>query len=131
MRGVIFLLVLFLFSASLAFAKDDFNVIALREEDGGGEVDLRKGDFLVLLLREVSGSGFRWEVVSFDRGKLLFLSSQSVSLSLPGVVGGTGLRVLAFKAVGSGRTPLRIVYHRPWETLKPPLKEFCVDLNIR
>jgi len=119
------------FFTFLAFAQSDFDIVTLKEEDTGREIVLRDGDILVVLLKEVSTAGYRWDVVNFDRDKLLFLHSESLRLSPSGVLGGTNLRVFLFKAVGLGRTPIQIVYHRPWEAVRYPQRVFYIEANIK
>ncbi|MBC7332687.1 MAG: protease inhibitor I42 family protein [Synergistetes bacterium] len=118
------------FFTFLAFAQSDFDIVTLKEEDKGSEITLRNRDVLVILLKEVSTAGYKWDVVNFDRDKLLFIQSKSLKLSPPGLLGGPNLRIFVFKAVGLGRTPIQIVYHRPWENLGYPQKVFYVEANI-
>ncbi|MCS7232750.1 MAG: protease inhibitor I42 family protein [Synergistetes bacterium] len=126
----LFLLSLNLFFWSFAFAQGSFNVIALKEEDSGREVLLKRGDILVVLLREVTTAGFVWKVTDFDKGRLLFLKSDNVKLSPLGVLGGTDLRIFVFRAIEIGKTPLKIVYSRPWEDFSVYGKLFYLELFI-
>lgn len=120
-----FLLIFLLLLSSLAPAfAEEFNIAVLKEGDSGREVLLRRGDILLIVLREVKTAGFQWEVVELDTSKLLFLRSDSLKLSPPGALGGAELRIFTFKAVSPGRTPIRLIYRRSWESFSYPQKLF-------
>jgi len=123
--------VIFLLFVPFAFAQGGFDLVVLKEEDSNSEVALRVGDVLLVALKEVPSAGYKWEVLDFDRTKILFLQTEALRLSPPGVLGGTELRLFVFKAVSRGRTPLRIVYSRPWESFKGPLRAFYIEANIK
>lgn len=124
---VFFSLLLFV---SFAFAQE-FNIVVLRDVDSGREVILRKGDILLIILKEVKTAGFQWDIVEFDTSKLLFLRSDSIKLSPAGTLGGTELRIFTFKAVSPGRTPIRLVYRRAWESFSSQQKLFYAEIAVR
>jgi len=45
-------------------------------------------------------------------------------------MGSGGKVTLQFEAAGTGQTPLKLVYHRPFETGIAPLKTFEVTVTV-
>ncbi|GEM_PF-1802538 len=129
--ALLLLFVRFLFPGSFSWAFSEFNVLAFVESDSGREVEVAKGDVVVILLREVETAGYLWEVVELDLDRLLFLSSESVKLSPPGMLGGENLRVFFLRAVASGKAKVKLVYRRPWESFKPPDRVFHLTLRVK
>ncbi len=45
--------------------------------------------------------------------------------------GAGGVQSIRFKILNAGRTTLKLVYHRPWETDVKPLKTFSIHVVAR
>ena len=127
----VFLLLIVLLTMAACGHSDDGqpSMVALTESDSGRTVGLSQGQPLSVSLRENSSTGFTWEIVP---GSELFLSQQGPSQYLPdsNIVGAGGVRTFTFKAVASGHTTLRLIYHQPWATNVDPLKTFEVAIIV-
>ena len=49
----------------------------------------------------------------------------------PPLVGAGGWEIFRFKALSTGQTSLKLVYHRPWEEGVEPLKTFSLQVVVR
>jgi inhibitor of cysteine peptidase len=102
--------------------------VTLRETDGGRTVELKRGDTLIVELEGIPTTGFQWEVTSVNEAVLKQEGDPEYKDSEPGRMGGGGLLIFSFKALGTGRTELKMVYHQPWEKDTLPAKTF--DINV-
>ena len=46
------------------------------------------------------------------------------------LMGAGGIKTFTFEAQGSGKTVIKLVYHRSWETDVPPEKEFEIVIEV-
>jgi inhibitor of cysteine peptidase len=116
---------------SVVGCEDDSPVaptLVFGEEAEGQQVTMTVGQDLVLRLESNPSTGYGWEVAELDtsvvaqQGEPRFLPSSD----LPGA---SGIETWRFRAVGRGRTDLRLVYRRSWET-EPPLRELQLRLCV-
>jgi len=103
---------------------------ALTEADAGSTVEVSSGDTLAVTLEGNPSTGYIWEVAP---GSLTVLEQVGeaefdASADLPGAPGKLTLR---FKAVAAGEQPLRLVYHRPWETDVAPVDTYEVRVVVK
>lgn len=116
-----------------AFAISDIpisNEIKLDIGDNGSTVELNKGQVLVISLESNPSTGFTWEVAELDTHILHQIGETEFQ---PGsnAPGAPGMQILRFEAENAGQTPLKLVYHRPFETDMPPLRTFSIQVIVR
>ena len=86
----------------------------------GGTVHLTPGQSLEVLLASNPTTGFSWSVDEMDTTVLTKTSSDYKPQSQdPLVVGSGGHDEWRFTAIAPGRTPLKMVYARTWESKQP------------
>jgi predicted secreted protein len=104
--------------------------VMLGAGDNGRKIELNKGQTLVITLEANPTTGYTWEAAEFDEhvlrqvGEIEFQPESSA-------IGAGGVQILRFEAVNSGKTSLKLVYHRPWEKNVKPLKTFSLQVIVR
>ena len=102
--------------------------LRLTERDAGRNISLRAGQTLEVLLAGNPTTGFRWEVAEVDPA---VLRQQGDPVYTPSsfLIGASGTFLFRF-ASAPGRTTLRLVYRRSWETGLPPTQTFQVTVVV-
>ncbi len=104
--------------------------LQLEEEDFGQTVDIHVGEFFELVLGGNPTTGYNWTVVSVDDG-ILRQVGETKFQPKTNARGSGGLMTMRFEAVGSGKTCLKLIYHRSFEKTKPPIKTFEVFFDVK
>lgn len=125
LRAVIF------FAFMLGFAVNVLpgESMKLSERDSGKTVEINVGDKLEIILEGNPTTGFIWEASSLD-SKLLSQGKEVVAASANNI-GSGGLEIKKFEAVAPGTSHLSLIYHRPFEPNKLPLRSFTITLVIK
>lgn len=123
------LIVMFGVILLLAFSCARSSGLKLRASDDGGQVELRKGQTFSVSLEGNPTTGYTWEVLQVDEQVLRQIGDPAFTPESE-ALGAPGTQVLRFRAVGEGRTTLRLVYHRPWEEADPE-QTFFVEVTVR
>jgi len=101
--------------------------LELRDPVTNTEVRIAVGERFVIHLTEIPTSGFRWQYDLTQQGVVELLEDGYASSgSLPG---SGGYRSLAFRGSLRGRTGIKFLLRRAWET-GPPLKELLVSAVV-
>lgn len=110
-------------------------LVAIRDQvvlgagDNGRQIELNKGQILAITLESNPTTGYTWEAAEFDEHILRQVGDQfQPESSAPGA---GGVQTLSFEAVNSGKTSLKLVYHKPWEKNVEPLKIFSIEVIVR
>ena len=103
----------------------------LSDADAGASVELRVGDVLEVTLPGNPTTGYTWEVDTGDAAILRPSGEAEFQSEGTAVVGGGGALTLRFEAVAAGQTPLKLVYHRPFETGVAPAQTFEVSVTVK
>jgi inhibitor of cysteine peptidase len=103
--------------------------ILVTEQDSGSTIELRSGDVLELVLDGNPTTGFTWQMDPVDTRVLLQIGSEFKPDT--NLTGSGGKFTWHFKAVNSGQTLLRLVYHRPFEQGVPPARIFETTIVVR
>jgi inhibitor of cysteine peptidase len=106
------------------------NPLMLTEKNDGQNVQMSNGQQLVVTLEGNPTTGYTWEVDTIDQAILKQIGEPEFKAS-SGALGAGGLMTLQFQAVSQGETPLRLVYHRPWEQDIAPEKTFEVNVVVK
>jgi inhibitor of cysteine peptidase len=106
------------------------NPLMLTEKNDGQNVQMSNGQQLVVTLEGNPTTGYTWEVDTIDQAILKQIGEPEFKAS-SGALGAGGLMTLQFQAVSQGETPLRLVYHRPWEQGIAPEKTFEVNVVVK
>lgn len=125
LRKALSVLVLFSFSVSLIMAA----TIILTERDAGRTIDIHDGDHLQVVLEANPSTGYVWEPASVDRNLLSQGAKEYIHAAH--AFGAGGRAILHFRAIASGETWLRLVYHRPFEPDTSGQGRFDVLVKIK
>jgi len=103
-------------------------IVRATESDNGGAVELSAGDELQVMLKANATAGYKWVLRESNPAVLRPDSGDFVSAT--GAIGSEGTETLNFKAIGAGRSLLKLSLIRPFEAGKPPIKEFCLTAKV-
>jgi inhibitor of cysteine peptidase len=104
--------------------------VKLTAADNGRRVELKKGQALVITLEANPTTGYTWEVAEIGE-RILRQVGETEFKPESKAVGAPGVQILRFKALKSGQTTLKLVYHRPWEKGVEPLQVFSIQVIVR
>jgi len=123
------LIVMFGVVLLLAFSCARSGGLTLHASDDGDQVEFQKGQTFSVSLEGNPSTGYTWEPVELDE-QILRQIGEPAFTPESDTLGASGAQVLRFRAVGEGRTTLRLVYHRPWEDAEPE-RTFSVEVVVR
>jgi inhibitor of cysteine peptidase len=101
----------------------------LTENDSGKTVELQVGDELEIALPANPTTGYVWEVSSVD--SVVLKLDKSDFFVGDKMIGSGGTTVMKLHAITSGSSSVKLIYHRPFERNKPPLKNFSIHVQIK
>jgi predicted secreted protein len=101
----------------------------LKESDSGKTVEIEVGDDLEVVLPANPTTGYVWEVSSLDSTVVSLINSEFVAND--NAIGSGGVDLIKFHAVGKGTSAVRMIFHRPFEVNKPPIKTFLMTVIIK
>lgn len=102
----------------------------LTEKDLGRTVEIGVGDILEVVLRGNPTTGYIWDVASPDKGVLKQVGETEFKPDRK-VRGSGGNIILRFEAARAGKASLKLIYHRPFEKNRPPIKTFEVSVIVK
>jgi inhibitor of cysteine peptidase len=105
-------------------------VTDLTEDQNGGQVALIVNDTLQVVLTGNISTGYTWETQNLDT-TLLEQQGELTVTSTNKLAGSGGNFVFTFKALKTGVTHLRLIYHRPFEKNTSPERIYEVIVNIK
>lgn len=117
-------LIMLLILSGCAEKKADFG-----KDQSGQSAELAIGDILTIELESNPGTGYAWSVIEIDE-TVLVQDGESVynEPSEPGIASGT--ETLRFKAIGSGKTILKLGYRRSWEANVEPIETYELEVTV-
>jgi predicted secreted protein len=107
----------------------DAREVWVREGQEGREVPVRVGQIIVVDLEAAPTTGYRWEVEGADAAILRQVGEPEFESKSPLLMGAPAQQRTRLEIIGPGECTLTLVYRRPWETGKPPLKSYSVRLT--
>ena len=108
--------------------------VTLGTAGNGQLVTLKADQVLVITLPSNPSTGYRWEVTEVEQSILQQQGEAVYTVTAPKttpVAGAGGTETFRFKAGGAGRTNLKLVYHRSWETGVAPLQTYSVEVEVQ
>jgi inhibitor of cysteine peptidase len=103
--------------------------VNVSEQNAISNVQQQVGDRLVVTLDGNPTTGYSWEVASNDPAILRPIGEAQVTPDTS-ALGSGGKVTRQFEAVGAGQMPLKLIYHRPFETGVAPLKTFEMTVTV-
>jgi predicted secreted protein len=104
-------------------------MLHLTAADNGNTYTVRPQTAIVLKLTSVPSAGYHWRLKPLDKSVVRLVSHRYVSHAKPGAVGGSGMEIWRFRAVGAGSSRIRVVYLPPGRNTKPA-RHFYVTINV-
>ena len=104
--------------------------VKLCEKDTGQTVEMSVGDVLEVALKGNPTMGYTWSAAFPDKGILKQVGETKFEPDRK-TRGSGGNIILSFEAAKVGKISLKLIYHRPFEKNKPPIKTFEVKVIIR
>jgi inhibitor of cysteine peptidase len=132
MKSMSFLLacLYILLSAGCEIMPDNHLPITVTENHNNGQVHVAKGNTLTVRLLGQGGTGYGWELKSYDRVQLSFLGGPATESDGDALLGGSTYEVFRFRAQNAGTSDLEIQYLRPWEKETPPAKVYRLTVHV-
>jgi predicted secreted protein len=98
------------------------------DQDDGASVSLTPGDAFQVRLSENPTTGYRWQLVDWDRS---ILDVTRDEFQPPGTSrhGAGGEHLWEFVARASGQSLLQLAYRRPWEAATPS-RSFSLRVSV-
>jgi len=104
--------------------------VKITGQDAGTTVGLRVGELLEVTLAGNPTTGYMWDVASVDPNILKPVEQLEFQADSK-AIGSPGKLTLRFEAARPGKTPLKLIYHRPWEKNVEPIDTFEVIVVIK
>lgn len=123
--GIVLIIMVLLSGCTIGNSK----TITLDKKANASTVELRKGDKLNVMLQDNPSTRCSWTITSLD-STILEESAKSEFKADSNLVGASGKFTFHFKTVKSGKTTLRLIYHRSWEKDKKPSDIFSVTVAV-
>jgi len=104
--------------------------VQLSDRDLGRTVEIGVGHILEVVLKGNPTTGYIWDVVSPDKGILKQVGETEFKPDRK-ARGSGGRIMIRFEAAKIGETSLKLIYHRPFEKNRPPIKTFEVRVIVK
>jgi inhibitor of cysteine peptidase len=101
----------------------------LSEKDSGKTVEISVGGELEVALPGNPTTGYIWEVNSLDSNVLKLDKTEFVADGK--AIGSGGVDVIKFHAISAGKSEVKLIFHRSFESNIPPSKTFAVTVIIK
>lgn len=105
------------------------NPIQLYQIDSGRTIEMKPDDTLEIVLDTNPTTGYQWKALPWDT-KIIEQIDKPVYKSKSEAIGSGGELTFYFKALSTGRTPLKFIYFRTFEKDVPPIKSFKVTIVV-
>jgi len=116
----------------LYFSACSHETIVKYEDDSGSTCIMNYDDTLQVVLTSNPTTGYEWKVDSLDKTVLKITGKTYIPDKVPpGTAGAGGKTIFYFTAAEKGSTPLKLIYHRPFEKHKDPVKTFVISVKVR
>ena len=102
--------------------------VKLDEQHNGQSVEVNSGDRISVTLEGNPTTGYSWELSEFDPAVVELVGEPDYKTDTK-MLGSGGTYTFTLKAVGSGATTVKLIYHRSWEDAEPE-KVFEVTLHV-
>ena len=104
--------------------------LTLEEGKSGSIIEINSGETFVIILEGNPTTGYTWEVDALGATILQQLGEPDFTPDSD-AIGSGGKFTFRFRAISVGQSPLKLVYHRPWEQDVPPLKTFELTVVVK
>ena len=106
-------------------------MVQLKEENNRGQITVNRGDSLQIVLAGNPTTGFTWEIAECNQSLLQPQGEVEYQQEQSQLAGRGGTFKFIFKAISTGETTLKLIYHRSFEKEVPPAQEYEVFVKIK
>ncbi len=103
-------------------------ILTADQHNHGQTVQLAVGDTLELRLPENPTTGYQWVTTTIDNTLLSELAHDFIPPATD-AYGAGGVRILRYRALARGRSPLELTLRREWEP-ENPIDHFKLDVIV-
>jgi inhibitor of cysteine peptidase len=104
--------------------------ITVGQAASGSHRSLHRRDLLVVRLPSNPSTGYRWKIRSGTEKVLSSVRRTYVPPRDTAPLGAPGTAIFRLRAAARGKTTLRIVYARPWESGVSPARTFTLRVRV-
>jgi inhibitor of cysteine peptidase len=104
--------------------------LQLTAADEGRSIELQQGQQLRITLEANPTTGYTWDIVEPTDERILRQVGEIEFEPESDLIGAGGTQIIRFEAVSVGQTTLKLVYHRPWESVEPR-ETFTLSVTVR
>ena len=102
----------------------------LTAADNDKTIKVTIGQELAMTLEANPTTGYTWVVAEPMDEQIIRQTGEIEFVPESEALGAGGVQIITFEVVGAGQTTLKLIYHRPWESVEP-LQTFSVTLIAR
>jgi predicted secreted protein len=103
--------------------------IKLNENDSGKTVEIFVGDDVEVILPGNSTTGYVWDLMLLDMD--ILRPEKAKVFSINKAMGSGNVEDIKFHAIAAGESPVKLIFHRPFEHKVPPLITFAVNVVVK
>jgi inhibitor of cysteine peptidase len=104
--------------------------LQLTAADNRSSVELQPGQRLRVTLAANPTTGYTWAILEPADDRILRQLGEIEFEPESNLMGAGGVQIIRFEAVSAGQSSLKLVYHRPWESVEP-LETFTLSVAVR
>ena len=104
--------------------------LQLTAADNLSSIELQQGQRLRITLAANPTTGYTWAILEPTDDRILRQLGEIEFEPESTLVGAGGVQIIRFEAVSAGQSSLKLVYHRPWESVEP-LESFTLSVTVR
>ncbi len=104
--------------------------LQLTAADNLSSIELQPGQRLRITLAANPTTGYTWAILEPTDDRILRQLGEIEFEPESTLVGAGGVQIIRFEAVSAGQSSLKLVYHRPWESVEP-LESFTLSVTVR
>ena len=104
--------------------------LQLTAADNLSSIELQPGQRLRITLAANPTTGYTWAILEPTDDRILRQLGEIEFEPEATLVGAGGVQIIRFEAVSAGQSSLKLVYHRPWESVEP-LESFTLSVTVR
>lgn len=132
-KNMLALLALLLLTTGLLAACTKSSDIPVNAEQNNSTLEIKVGDVLAIELEANPSTGYAWEVENLNTvileqiGEVEFIQKKTDDE----MTGAAESEVIRIKAVATGETALKLIYHRSFEKGVDPLETFYLNVVVK
>ena len=125
MIKIILIAVIFIFAG----CNTPQEILYLVNDNNGQEVEVSLKEEIEISLDANPTTGYTWSISEIDTNFTKQISEVQYKAN-SNLIGSPGKQTFRFQTIASGKTALKLIYHRPWEKEVIPSDTFFIKINV-